>query len=53
MTSADTWIFWVGFDTIFARVGAVPPEGLFQNVVTDGLAQVFAHWFFAGDQLVK
>lgn len=53
MTSANTWIVLVGFDTIFARVGAVPPEGLFQNVVMDGLAQVLAHWIFGGDKLMK
>lgn len=51
-TSAGTWIVWVGFDAVVARVCAVPPEGLFQNVVMDGLAQVLAHWIFGGDQLM-
>lgn len=52
-TGADTWVVWVGFDAGFARVGAVPPEGLFQDVVMDGLAQVLAYWIFGGDQLVQ
>ncbi len=52
-TSAGTWVVWVGFDAIFTRVGAVPPEGLFQDVVTDGVAQVLAHGIFGGDQLMQ
>lgn len=53
MTRADTGIFQVGFNAGLARFRAVPPKGLFEDVVMDGFAQVLAHWVFGGDQLVQ